>query len=174
MCKIRLPSNTNTTPLFVPSGGQRVITGLIKVIQCNTVTHPYNTITRYGYISYERQFEWLGRAKSTYDNVKTKIWKVFLQVFSIPCKCCSRSQQRSSPGLRLSRLTELLVFIERVWWKVLYWPPCIMEDGDIARFIYCSGPRTVPCQTCRATSSRLWRCTGAVSTDRRPWKSSIL
>ena len=34
---------------------------------------------------------------------------------STPCKCCSRSQQRSSPGLRL-RLTALLVLIERVWW----------------------------------------------------------
>ena len=32
-----------------------------------------------------------------------------------PCTCCSRSQQRSSPGLRL-RLAALLVLIERVWW----------------------------------------------------------
>ena len=38
-----------------------------------------------------------------------------LQVRGTPCKCCSRSQQRSSPGLRL-RLTVLLVLIERVWW----------------------------------------------------------
>ena len=32
-----------------------------------------------------------------------------LQVRGTPCKCCSKSQQRSSPGLRL-RLTALLVF----------------------------------------------------------------
>ena len=38
-----------------------------------------------------------------------------LQVRGTPCKCCSRSQQRSSPGLPL-RLTPLLVLIERVWW----------------------------------------------------------
>ena len=38
-----------------------------------------------------------------------------LQVRGTPCKCCRRSQQRSSPGLRL-RLTALLVSITRVWW----------------------------------------------------------
>ena len=32
-----------------------------------------------------------------------------------PCKYCSRSQQRSSPGLWL-RLTALLVLIARAWW----------------------------------------------------------
>ena len=42
-------------------------------------------------------------------------WKVFLQVLSTPCKCCSSSQQRSSPGLRL-RLTVPLVLTECVWW----------------------------------------------------------
>ena len=40
-----------------------------------------------------------------------------LQVRGTPCKCCCRSQQRSSPGLRL-RLTPLLVLIERVWWWI--------------------------------------------------------
>ena len=44
-------------------------------------------------------------------DVKTKK----LQVRGTPCKCCSRAQQKSSPGLRL-RLTPLLVLIERVWW----------------------------------------------------------
>ena len=61
----------------------------------------------------------MGRGKSICDNVKTKNWKMFLQstctYCSTPRKCCSRSQQRSSPGLRL-RLTALLVLIERVWW----------------------------------------------------------
>ena len=38
-----------------------------------------------------------------------------LQVRGTPCKCCSRSHQRSSPGLRL-RLTALSVLIARVWW----------------------------------------------------------
>ena len=53
------------------------------------------------------------RAKSmyVYDDVKTQK----LQVRGTPCKCCSSSQQRSSPGLRL-RFTPLLVLIERVWW----------------------------------------------------------
>ena len=37
-----------------------------------------------------------------------------LQVRGTPCKYCSRSQQRSSPGLRL-RLTALPVLIARVW-----------------------------------------------------------
>ena len=52
------------------------------------------------------------RAKSmcVYD-VKTQK----LQARGTPCKCCSRSQQRSSPGLRL-RLTVLFVLIARVWW----------------------------------------------------------
>ena len=50
----------------------------------------------------------------TIDNVKTEqLFVFFLQVRSTPCKCCSRSQQRSSSGLRL-RLTALLVLIERV------------------------------------------------------------
>ena len=35
-----------------------------------------------------------------------------LQVRGTPCKCCSRSQQTSRPGLPL-RLTALLVLIER-------------------------------------------------------------
>ena len=52
------------------------------------------------------------RAKLMYVcDVKTQK----LQVRGTPCKCCSRSQQRSSPGLRL-RLTPLLVLMERVWW----------------------------------------------------------
>ena len=52
------------------------------------------------------------RAKSMYVyNVKTQE----RQVRGTPCKRCSRSQQRSSPGLRL-RLTPLLVLMERVWW----------------------------------------------------------
>ena len=38
-----------------------------------------------------------------------------LQVRGTPCKCCSKSQQRSSPGFRL-RLTAPLVWIERVCW----------------------------------------------------------
>ena len=42
----------------------------------------------------------MGRAKSMYVS---------------PCKCCSRSHQRSSPGLGL-RSTALLVLMERVWW----------------------------------------------------------
>ena len=51
----------------------------------------------------------------TIDNVKTEqLFVFFLQVRSTPCKCCSRSQQRSSLGLRL-RLTAVLVLIERVW-----------------------------------------------------------
>ena len=37
-----------------------------------------------------------------------------LQVRGTPCKCCSRSHQRSSPGLGL-RSTALLVLMERVW-----------------------------------------------------------
>ena len=45
----------------------------------------------------------VGTSKSMYVQVRT------------PCKCCSRSQQSSSPGLRL-RLTVLIVLIERVWW----------------------------------------------------------
>ena len=47
------------------------------------------------------------------DDVKTQK----LQVRGTPCKCCSRSQQRSSPGLRL-RLTPrlVLILIARVWW----------------------------------------------------------
>ena len=78
--------------------------------------HPYGTIIRSGYISYERQFEWWDEQNTrTYDNVKTKkTGGKNLQVRSTPCKCCSRSRQRSSPGLRL-RLTALLVLIERVW-----------------------------------------------------------
>ena len=40
---------------------------------------------------------------------------VFLRVRSTPCKCCIRSQMRSSPGLRL-RLTALLILVELVWW----------------------------------------------------------
>ena len=47
---------------------------------------------------------------------KTKLLRKKLQVRGTPCKCCSRSQQRSSPGLRL-RLTALLVLIECVWWN---------------------------------------------------------
>ena len=51
------------------------------------------------------------RAKAMYVyDVKT--WK--LQVRGTPCKCCSRSQQRSSPGWRL-RLTPRLVLIARVY-----------------------------------------------------------
>ena len=52
------------------------------------------------------------RAKSMYVyDVKTQK----LHVRGTPCTCCSRSQQRSSPGLQL-RLTPLLVLIEREWW----------------------------------------------------------
>ena len=54
------------------------------------------------------------RAKSMY----VRLWSIKtkkLQVHGTPCKCCSRSQQRSNPGLRL-RLTALLALIERVWW----------------------------------------------------------
>ena len=46
-----------------------------------------------------------------YDDFKSQN----LQVRGTPCKCCSRSQQRSRPGLRLG-LTPRLVLIERVWW----------------------------------------------------------
>ena len=72
------------------------------------------TIVGSGYISYERLlFEWWGeqnRYTYLYD-IKTQK----LQVRGTPYKCYSRSQQRSSPGLRLG-LTPLLVFIECVWW----------------------------------------------------------
>ena len=74
--------------------------------------HPHNTIIGSGYISYERRFDewWDEQNRCTYVyDVKTQKQ----QVRGTPCKCCSRSQQRSSPGLRL-RLTPLLVFIERV------------------------------------------------------------
>ena len=52
------------------------------------------------------------RAKSmyVYDDVKTQK----LQVRGTPCTCCSRSKQRSSPGLRL-RLTPRLVLIAHVY-----------------------------------------------------------
>ena len=46
-----------------------------------------------------------------YDDVKTQKLQV---VRGTPCKCCSRSQQRSSPGLRL-RLTPRLVLIAHVY-----------------------------------------------------------
>ena len=52
------------------------------------------------------------RAKSMYVYGDVKSQK--LQVRGTPCKCCSRSQQRSSPGLRL-RLTPRLVLIARVY-----------------------------------------------------------
>ena len=52
----------------------------------------------------------MGRAKSM-----DVWWNKKLQVRGAPCKCCSRSQQRSSPGLR-HRSTAMLVLIERVWW----------------------------------------------------------
>ena len=69
--------------------------------------HSRNTIVVSGYISDEREFEWwYDQNRCTYDNV-------YLQVPGTPRKCCSRSQQRSSPGLRLGE-TALLVFIERV------------------------------------------------------------
>ena len=51
----------------------------------------------------------MGRAKSMYA------WFCKNYRCVVPCTCCSRSQQRSSPGLRL-RLTAPLVLIERVWW----------------------------------------------------------
>ena len=51
------------------------------------------------------------RAKSMYVyDAKTRK----LLVRGTPCKYCSSSQQRSSPGLRL-RLTPLFVLIARVW-----------------------------------------------------------
>ena len=69
--------------------------------------HSRNTIIVSAYISYERLFErWYDQNRCTYDNV-------YLQVPGTPCKCCSRSQQRSSPGLRLGE-TALLVLIELV------------------------------------------------------------
>ena len=52
---------------------------------------------------------WDEQNRCTYDNVKTT------GSCGTPCKCCSKSQQWSSPGLRL-RLTVLFVLIERVWW----------------------------------------------------------
>ena len=80
------------------------------------ICHPYNnTRNGSGHISYERLFDWvMGRAKSMYVRVWCK--KKKLQVRGTPCKCCSRSQQRSSPGLRLRLTPLLLVLIERVWW----------------------------------------------------------
>ena len=74
--------------------------------------HPHNTIIGSGYIFIWKTTWVRRRAKSMYVyDIKTK--KV--QVRGTPCKCCNRSQQRSSPGLRL-RLTPLLVLMERVWW----------------------------------------------------------
>ena len=54
------------------------------------------------------------RAKSMY----VRLWSIKtkkLQVHGTPCKCCSRSQQRSRPRLRLT-LTARLVLIWCVWW----------------------------------------------------------
>ena len=88
---------------------------LLHVKQNNTQLskkcHPYNTRIGSGYISYERQFEWWDEQNrcTYYHNVKTT------GAWYSQGKCCSRSQQRSSPGLRL-RLTPLLVLIGRVWW----------------------------------------------------------
>ena len=55
------------------------------------------------------------RAKSMYvHDVKTQNYR-YVVLWEAEGKCCSRSQQKSSPGLWL-RLTPLLVLIERVWW----------------------------------------------------------
>ena len=51
------------------------------------------------------------------SKIDVRIWwykNSKLQVRGTPCKCCSRSQQRSSPGLRL-RVTPRLVLIARVY-----------------------------------------------------------
>ena len=57
--------------------------------------HPYNAKIGAGCISYEIQFEWWDEQnRCMYDNVKTTgAW--------YSCTCYSRSQQRSSLGLRL-------------------------------------------------------------------------
>ena len=76
--------------------------------------HPHSTRFKSVDISYGRQFEWWDEQNQrSYDNhVKPNI---YTSTWYTPRKCWSRSQQRSSQGLRL-RLTALLVSIERVWW----------------------------------------------------------
>ena len=51
-----------------------------------------------------------GRSRIDVSMIMSKV-----QVRATPCTCCSRSQRRSSPGLRL-RLTALVVLIARAWW----------------------------------------------------------
>ena len=73
--------------------------------------HLHKMIIGSGCTSYERMLESDDASKSMYVyDVKTQK----LQVRGTPCKCCNRSQERYSPGLRL-RLTPLLVFTERVY-----------------------------------------------------------
>ena len=74
--------------------------------------HPHNTESWIWLRFIWKTIGVMRRAKSMYVyDVKTQK----PQVRGTPRKCCSRSQQRSSPALQL-RLTPLLVLIERVWW----------------------------------------------------------
>ena len=87
------------------------------------------TIVGSGYISYERLFdEWWDE-----QNRCTR----YVRIWGTPCKCCSRSQQRSSPGLRL-RWTPKSVSTTDGWLTLNFASCVIRRTRSLGVLVLCS------------------------------------